>query len=45
LVGWRSNKPFRSAPFSRSHYNFAVTIEGAFKRAVVAAASKVVVAK
>src|ERR1700732_1626322 len=45
LVGWRSNKPFRSAPFSQSHYNFAVTIEGAFKRAVVAAASKVVVAK
>ncbi|MGA7385778.1 MAG: serine protease [Methylocella sp.] len=45
LVGWRSNKPFRSAPFSKSHYNFAVTIEGAFKRAVVAAASKVVVVK
>jgi hypothetical protein len=45
LVGWRSNKPFRSAPFSRSHYNFAVTIEGAFKKAVAAAASKVVVAK
>ncbi len=45
LVGWRSNKPFRSAPFSRSHYNFAVTIEGAFKKAVVAAASKVIVAK
>ncbi|MGH6843055.1 MAG: trypsin-like serine protease [Methylocella sp.] len=45
LVGWRSNKPFRSAPFSRTHYNFAVTIEGAFKRAVIAAASKVVVAK
>lgn len=45
LVGWRSNKPFRSAPFSRSHYNFAVTVEGAFKRAVIAAASKIVVAK
>jgi Trypsin-like peptidase domain len=45
LVGWRSNKPFRSAPFSKTHYNFAVTIEGAFKKAVVAAASKVVVAK
>ena len=45
LVGWRSNKPFRSAPFSKSHYNFAVTIEGAFKKAVVAAASKVIVAK
>jgi hypothetical protein len=45
LVGWRSNKPFRSAPFSKTHYNFAVTIEGAFKKAVVAAASKIVVAK
>jgi len=45
LVGWRSNKPFRSAPFSSSHYNFAVTIEGAFKKAVMAAAAKVVVAK
>ncbi len=45
LVGWRSNKPFRSAPFSRSHYNFAVTVEGAFRKAVVTAASKVVVAQ
>ncbi|HXW71522.1 MAG TPA: trypsin-like peptidase domain-containing protein [Methylocella sp.] len=45
LVGWRSNKPFRSAPFSKYHYNFAVTVEGAFKKAVVAAASKVMVAK
>jgi hypothetical protein len=45
LVGWRSNKPFRSAPFSRTHYNFVVTIEGAFKKAVVAAASKVVASR
>jgi hypothetical protein len=45
LVGWRSNKPFHSAPFSLTHYNFAVTIEGAFKKAVVAAAAKVYVAK
>lgn len=45
LVGWRSNKPFRSAPFSQTHYNFVVTIEGAFKKAVLAAASKVVVAR
>jgi hypothetical protein len=43
LVGWRSNKPFRSAPFSKTHYNFAVTIEGAFRQAVLAAASQVVV--
>ena len=44
LVGWRSNKPFGTAPFSKYHYNFAVTIEGAFKKAVVAAASKKVAA-
>lgn len=46
LVGWRSNRPFHTAPFSRSHYNFAVTIEGAFRKAVVsAAAGSVTVAK
>jgi hypothetical protein len=45
LVGWRSNKPFRSAPFSSTHYNFVVTIEGAFQKAVVAAASRVVAAR
>jgi hypothetical protein len=45
LVGWRSNKPFRSAPFSQTHYNFVVTIEGAFKKAVAAAASKVIASK
>ncbi|HET6379281.1 MAG TPA: serine protease [Methylocella sp.] len=45
LVGWRSNKPFRSAPFSRTHYNFAVTIEGAFRKAVIASASKVTASK
>ena len=45
LVGWRSNKPFRAAPFSTTHYNFAVTIEGAFKKAVVASAAKAYVAK
>src|SRR6516165_309619 len=39
LVGWRSNKPFHTAPFSTTHYNFAVTIEGAFKKAVIAAAN------
>jgi hypothetical protein len=45
LVGWRSNKPFRSAPFSPTHYNFVVTIEGAFKKAIIAAASKVVASR
>ena len=45
LVGWRSNKPFRSAPFSPTHYNFVVTVEGAFKKAILAAASPMMVAK
>ncbi len=45
LVGWRSNKPFHSAPFSPTHYNFAVTIEGAFKKAVIASAAKTYVAR
>ncbi len=43
LVGWRSNRPFKAMPFSRTHYNFAVSIEGAFKQAVYDAAGKVVV--
>jgi hypothetical protein len=45
LVGWRSNKPFHSAPFSTTHYNFAVTIEGTFKKAIIASAAKAYVAK
>jgi hypothetical protein len=45
LVGWRSNKPFKGVPFSRTHYNFAVTMEGAFRQAVFAAAGKVMVQK
>jgi hypothetical protein len=45
LVGWRSNRPFRPVPFSPTHYNFAVSIEGAFKKAVIAAANKAIVAK
>lgn len=45
LVGWRSNRPFRAMPFSRSNYNFAVTIEGAFRQAVISAASKVTAAR
>ena len=40
LVGWRSNKPFKAVPFSRTHYNFAVTMEGAFRQAVYAAAAR-----
>lgn len=45
LVGWRSNKPFKAVPFSHTHYNFAVTMEGAFRRAVFAAAGKMLVQK
>jgi hypothetical protein len=43
LVGWRSNHPFSPVPFSRTHYNFAVTLEGAFRQAVYAAAGKMIV--
>jgi|GEM_PF-882647 len=45
LVGWTSNKPFRAAPFSPTHYNFVVTMEGAFRQAVQNMANKVIVAK
>ena len=45
LVGWRSNRPFKGMPFSRTHYNFAVTLEGAFRDAVHAAARKMIVQK
>ena len=45
LVGWRSNQPFKAVPFSASHYNFAVTMEGAFRQAVFKAAGKVMVQK
>jgi hypothetical protein len=42
LVGWRSNKPYRAVQFSPTHYNFAVSIEGAFRTAVLDAAKKMV---
>ncbi len=38
FVGYRSIAPDRTMPFSAQHYNFAVTLEGAFRRAVEAAA-------
>jgi hypothetical protein len=38
LVGWRSDNPWKTEPFSASHYNFVVSIEGAFRRAVLHAA-------
>jgi len=34
FVGFRSVAPDRPLPFSAQHYNFAVTVEGAFRRAV-----------
>ena len=40
LVGWRSNKPFKAMPFSRTHYNFAVSLEGKFRQAVYDAAGQ-----
>jgi Trypsin-like peptidase domain len=38
FVGYRSIAPDSTMPFSAQHYNFAVTIEGAFRRAVEVAA-------
>ena len=34
FVGFRSIAPDEPLPFSAEHYNFAVTVEGAFRRAV-----------
>ena len=34
FVGFRSAAPDRGQAFSPDHYNFAVTVEGAFRRAV-----------
>jgi Trypsin-like peptidase domain len=34
FVGFRSAAPDEALPFSPQHYNFAVTLEGAFRRAV-----------
>lgn len=45
LVGWLSNHPRGHIPFCNTHYNFAVTIEGEFRRAVIAAAASLMVEK
>jgi len=37
-VGDRSTNPGEAQPYSKTHYNFAITIEGAFRRAVFAVA-------
>lgn len=38
FVGYRSIAPDRTMPFSAQHYNFAVSVDGAFRRAVEAVA-------
>ena len=37
-VGYRSSDPARAQAFSATHYNFAITVEGSFRRALLAAA-------
>lgn len=37
-VGYRSSSPRTPQPFSATHYNFAITVDGAFRRALLAAA-------
>jgi hypothetical protein len=37
-VGYRSSDPSRAQAFSDTHYNFAITVEGPFRRALLAAA-------
>ena len=34
LVGWRSDNPTQPKPFSSAHYNFVVSVEGQFRRAL-----------
>ena len=37
-IGNRSSDPTRPQPFSSTHYNFAITLDGAFRRALLGAA-------
>src|SRR5262245_9160105 len=37
-IGYRSSDPTRAQPFSPTHYNFAITVDGAFRRALLGAA-------
>jgi hypothetical protein len=41
LVGWRSTAPLARKAYSPAHYNFVISIEGAFRRALLRAASDV----
>jgi hypothetical protein len=38
-VGYRSTAPKAARPYSPTHYNFAITVEGPFRQALVAMAS------
>jgi hypothetical protein len=37
-IGYRSNDPARAQSFSDTHYNFAITVDGPFRRALMSAA-------
>jgi hypothetical protein len=39
-LGYRSTDPERAQAFSSTHYNFAITVEGPFRHAVLAAAGR-----
>ena len=39
-VGDRSTNPAEAQPFSETHYNFGITIDGAFRRALLAEAGR-----
>jgi len=36
-VGYRSSNPGKAQAFSETHYNFAITVEGPFRKALLAA--------
>jgi hypothetical protein len=38
-VGYRSASPDKPQSFSTTHYNFAITVDGPFRRALLAAAA------
>jgi hypothetical protein len=39
-VGYRSTSPEQTLPFSARHYNFAISVDGPFRRALLAAAGR-----
>jgi hypothetical protein len=39
-VGYRSTNPSQAQAFSKTHYNFAISIDGPFRRALHAAARR-----